>query len=315
MSGILAGLISAALYRPAGGAPTLSSATINTAGTQLTLTFTASVSIGAGGNGGVTLSLSGGAVTATYASGSGSNTLVYNLSRTVNSGETGTVSYTQPGNGIEATTGGADVATFSGSSVTNSSTQGAGPTRTQVATDDFNRTAGALTTNWTQMNAVNAGNVQIATGNIQIAGAVYGGDASARWSGDGNFTADQYSSMQVSGSSGTANYGIGVMVRGSGADETCTYYGVVLADQLYLDRVVNGVSTTLASGNPTSWADSDRLEIEAQGTTIRVLKNGTALGGAWTVTDANISTGAPGVIGRGDPGVSWGDNWIGGNLS
>lgn len=105
-----------------GGTPTLSSATIATTGKTISLVFSESVSVGAGGNGGVTVSPSVTVATATYSSGSGSNTLVYSLSNIVSSGETATVSYTQPGNGIEATTGGGDVATFSGSAVTNSST-------------------------------------------------------------------------------------------------------------------------------------------------------------------------------------------------
>jgi hypothetical protein len=108
-------------------APTMSSATIGTSGTTLTLGMDETCSIGAGGNGGVTLSASGGAVTATYSSGSGSSSLVYNLSRTINQGETVTVSYTQPGNGIEDTSGN-DLATFSNSAVTNNSSQGSNPT-------------------------------------------------------------------------------------------------------------------------------------------------------------------------------------------
>ncbi len=102
--------------------PTLSSATINTAGSTMTLAFSESVSVGAGGNSGWTTSLSGGAATLSYASGSPGTSLVYNISRTINSGETGTVAYTQPGNGVEGTTGGADVATISSSAVTNNST-------------------------------------------------------------------------------------------------------------------------------------------------------------------------------------------------
>jgi hypothetical protein len=86
--------------------------------------YSASVSHGAGGNGGKTLTMSGGAVTVAYSSGAGSTSLVYTLSRTVNAGETGTTAYTQSGNGIEATTGGADVATYSGAAVTNNSTAG-----------------------------------------------------------------------------------------------------------------------------------------------------------------------------------------------
>lgn len=107
----------------AGGTPTLASATVDVTGAILTLNFSSAVQNGSGGSGGVTISASGGACTATYSSGSGSSSLVYGLSRTINAGETVTVSYTQPGNGIEAT-GGTDVATFSGSSVTNNSTAG-----------------------------------------------------------------------------------------------------------------------------------------------------------------------------------------------
>jgi len=62
-------------------APTLSSATIGTNGTTLTLVFSETVAVGAGGNGGfnVDASTGGSDVTATYASGSGSNTLVTEL--------------------------------------------------------------------------------------------------------------------------------------------------------------------------------------------------------------------------------------------
>lgn len=103
-------------------APTLSSASINTAGTQLTLTWSASVTNGAGGSGGTALTPSGGASTPTYSSGSGSTSYVFTLSRIIQQGETLTVAYTQPGNGFEATSDGTDVVTFSGTAVTNNST-------------------------------------------------------------------------------------------------------------------------------------------------------------------------------------------------
>ncbi len=102
--------------------PSLSTATVNSAGTSLTLVWTESCTTGAGGAGGFTLSASGGAVTVNLPpTGSGSATYVYPLSRSILSGETLTVSYVQPGNGIEATTGGADVPSFSASPVINGS--------------------------------------------------------------------------------------------------------------------------------------------------------------------------------------------------
>lgn len=102
-------------------APTLSSSSVNTAGDEITLSFDETVTIGSGGNGGVTLSFSGGAVTATYSSGDGSADLVYSLSRTIGLAETGTVAYTQPGNGVEDSAGN-DLASFGATSVANGST-------------------------------------------------------------------------------------------------------------------------------------------------------------------------------------------------
>lgn len=104
-------------------APVLSTASIPTAGTTLSLTWSESCTNGANGGNGVTISASGGACTATYSTGSGSITYTYNLSRTILFGETITVSYTQPGTGIQSTANQTNVATFSGASVTNNSTQ------------------------------------------------------------------------------------------------------------------------------------------------------------------------------------------------
>lgn len=106
-------------------APTQVSATINSAGTQLSVGYSAAVAFGAGGNGGHVVTMSGGASAMTYVSGSGSSVLIYSLARIINSGETGALAYTQPGSGIESPTSLADVATYSGRSVSNGSTVGA----------------------------------------------------------------------------------------------------------------------------------------------------------------------------------------------
>ncbi len=100
-----------------GGALALVSAVIQPDGLVLILVFSAPVSFGAGGNGGFALTASGGASTATYASGSGSDTLRYSLSRAVARSETVTLAYTQPGNGVEDGDG-ADLSSFSGTAVT-----------------------------------------------------------------------------------------------------------------------------------------------------------------------------------------------------
>lgn len=126
-SGLTDSQVSTANYTITGApppvAPTITARTINTAGTTLTLTGSASLSIGAGGSTGFAVTASGGAVTATYASGAPGTSVIYTLSRTIYSSETVTLAYTQPTNGLEATSDGTDLATFSGASVTNGSTQ------------------------------------------------------------------------------------------------------------------------------------------------------------------------------------------------
>jgi hypothetical protein len=56
------------------------------------------------------------------ASGGNSYTLIYYIDRTIGSGETVTLDYTQPGNGVEDISRN-DLATFTGESVTNNSNQ------------------------------------------------------------------------------------------------------------------------------------------------------------------------------------------------
>lgn len=110
---------------PASSTPTLVSANIDTTGLILTLNFSISCTNGAGGSGGVTISASGGACTLSFSSGSPGSAFAYgSFSRTINAGETVTVSYTQPGNGIEGTIGTIDLASFATQPVTNNSTAG-----------------------------------------------------------------------------------------------------------------------------------------------------------------------------------------------
>jgi hypothetical protein len=99
--------------------PIITSAVIPSAGNTLVMAFNEVVV--ANFIGGVTLAMSGGAVTATYSSGTGTNTLTYALNRPIAAGETGTASYTQPGDGIEDLAGN-DLASFSGFALTNNST-------------------------------------------------------------------------------------------------------------------------------------------------------------------------------------------------
>lgn len=107
-------------------APSVTSLVISSLGQALGIYTDESVDFGAGGNAGVTLSMSGGAVTATYSSGAGTGLLVYSLSRIIVAGETGTVTYVQPTNGIQDIAGN-DLASFGPTVVTNNSTYDGSP--------------------------------------------------------------------------------------------------------------------------------------------------------------------------------------------
>jgi len=154
-SNILAGsfsTLSAADETP----PTLSAAAIATTGQTITLTFDEEVAIGAGGSAGWTLSASGGASAMTYASGEGSTALVYNLARRIESGETATIAYTQPGDGIEDASGN-DLATLSGAAVTNSSTYEPDVTAPTLSTATVPTGGGAITLAFSEVVVVGAG--------------------------------------------------------------------------------------------------------------------------------------------------------------
>lgn len=190
-----------------------------------------------------------------------------------------------------------------------------------IASDDFNRES--LGANWAQLNSF--------WGNIAIASSSYvygtnsnrqpGDGAAARWVGAGTFTADQWASVQIVALPyQSATYNIGVICRASGDTDSNRdyYFAAVSADSpgpnytTTLGKVVNGTRTVLYSAS-VPWAVGDRIELEVEGSTLRVCKNGTALGGSWTVTDTSLTAGQPGVLSGGS--VVGGDNWEAGGFS
>lgn len=99
-------------------APSITSATINAPATTLTVNFNEAAVFGAGGSSGFVPTLTGGASSMTYVSGSGSASWIFSLARSPAYGETGTLAFTQPGNGAEDAAGN-DVVTVSGITITN----------------------------------------------------------------------------------------------------------------------------------------------------------------------------------------------------
>lgn len=112
-------------------APTVSSWTIAADGLSSSIVFSEAVTRGTDGITGLVLTPTNGgaAITLSYTSGDGTNTLVIGHNRAVSSTETLTRSYTQPGDGIKDTAAPANVlASFSATAVTpNDSTVNAAP--------------------------------------------------------------------------------------------------------------------------------------------------------------------------------------------
>lgn len=106
--------------------PQLISASIGTNGTTVALSFGEAVTGGTSGTGGFVLDTSGAAITLEYSSGSGSSTLYYTASRTVQYNETAAViTYTKPGSAFVEDLAGNDLAAISTPfAATNYSNQG-----------------------------------------------------------------------------------------------------------------------------------------------------------------------------------------------
>ena len=211
-------------------------------------------------------------------------------------------------------------------------------TRTTVVTDSFNRAA--LGSNWLQLDTWHGSvsiynSTNVYSGQSQQIGdwpaARYIGTDGSEEAGQvmtGSFTDDQYSSLVISALAfQSAPYGHGVIVRASAdvdSSNTSTrdYYAVAVQNSTggptyptVLYKVVNGTATTLHSASVV-WAVNDRLELEVEGSTLRVCKNGTALGGSFTQTDTALTTGKPGVaMAAGGSSSILGDDWEGGNIT
>lgn len=132
----------------AGAGPTVSSASVNAAGTTLTVNWSASVTNGADLTG-MQITIGGTDYTATYASGSGSTTTTYTVAKVW---QTATVTnkYTQSGTGLVATSGGAQVQTYSAQAVTNNSTQALSAPTIGTATATGSST---ITVTWTDTSS------------------------------------------------------------------------------------------------------------------------------------------------------------------
>ena len=116
------------------GLPTVTSVTVGALGASADILFSEAITAGAGGSGGWAMLCDGQPITMTYSSGDTTSTLVYGLSPTPYAGDTCTVDYTQPGDGLENATGGDLLSFESGVVINNSEVAGAIASQTAIDT-------------------------------------------------------------------------------------------------------------------------------------------------------------------------------------
>jgi len=100
--------------------PTMVSATVDVAGTEVTVVFSEAITIGTGGNGGWTLNDP--TEVMTYATGDTTDTFTFSVTGPILASDTPTITYVQPGNGFEDSAG-LDLVSITAETVTNNSTE------------------------------------------------------------------------------------------------------------------------------------------------------------------------------------------------
>jgi hypothetical protein len=129
--------------------------------------------------------------------------------------------------------------------------------------------------------------------------------------------ADHFSRATIAAIAGTgSDTGVGVAVRcvTNGID-TASMYRVVAnlagTNNTSLDRYVANVYSTLLQGT-AAWTVGDRIELQVQGLTLVVLRNGAVV---FSTTDSALSTGRPGISHSAVVASASVDNWEGGDLA
>jgi len=188
------------------------------------------------------------------------------------------------------------------------------------ATDNFNRTDGALGANWT----ANVGTFKIVSNRVEYdtrAATDPGYETSAHWSA-ASFQADQYSEVTLAAINGSIYAGAIARAGGNGVQ---TYYAYVANDvssRIY--RVVSNTWTSLGYSTAQARSAGDRLRIEVSTVGDSVfIKRSWYRDGSWTEwataledTHADrILSGQPGMMLRSpDAATPALDDWAGGYL-
>lgn len=150
-------------------------------------------------------------------------------------------------------------------------------------------------------------------------------DASVVWAGAGTFTNDQYATIDISWGTTSTSDQIGVIVRCNSTTGTnrAFYSAYVRGTTGIGTNYYAAIAYKAAGASPveltsTSTLDlgatpvSRTLTLEAEGTALRLFIGATQI---LSTTDANLTTGKPGIIGGASETVRRGDNFVGGNLT
>jgi hypothetical protein len=188
----------------------------------------------------------------------------------------------------------------------------------QIQADDFNRANGGLGANWLgQADGAVYSNPSIVS-NMAYEGN--GFPADAVWAGAGTFSDDQYSAIIIGNSVATGGTPdqIGVNVRNNGGTNSGTLRTLyrlryVAGGNTILEKVVANAAAVQLDSRSIAWALTDEMLLAAIGTSIKVYKNRVQI---YSVTDAAIATGKPGIYAQG--GTNQGmraDSWSGGDAT
>lgn len=175
------------------------------------------------------------------------------------------------------------------------------------ATDNFTNTNGVQldshNANWGVYNAFdiqsNAASPDRAN---DESGAAYTGES---------FSNDQYSEAIIAGLVNSES--VGVAVRGDGSGTFYGYYSDVDTGTKYIFKIVGGSWTELNSAT-SDIVVTDTVRIEAEGTTITPILNGSEDTDLSAQTDSAIASGAAGLCGFDNSTSMQIDDWEGGNL-
>jgi len=180
-----------------------------------------------------------------------------------------------------------------------------------IASDNFNRAdANPIGGNWTTVTSEIAWKIL----SNHAEPTAFNNDASIYYAG--TWPADQYSQAKitVNGSAGSTA-GAGVCIRAS--TSLRTYYRLTVdhagSNNINLTRIVNGTSTSLWTRTVT-FVDGDLIRLEAQGSVLRAMVNGVAVGADFVDTSP-ITSGNPGLTYSSIETSSSAEDWEGGDLT